>query len=50
MKFIAATLVSVGGATVIILGLAKWFGDFISKRLLDNYKNKHENDLEGIKK
>lgn len=49
MKFLGATLISIGGATVVIVGLSKWFGDFLSKRLLDNYNNKHSNELEGIK-
>lgn len=49
MKFLGATLISMGGATVVIVGLSKWFGDFLSKRLLDNYNNKHTKELEGIK-
>jgi len=49
MKFIGATLISMGGATVVIVGLSKWFGDFLSKRLLDNYNNKHSKELESIK-
>ena len=49
MKFLGATLISMGGATVVIVGLSKWFGDFLSKRLLDNYNNKHSTELEGIK-
>ena len=49
MKFLGATLISMGGATVVIVGLSKWFGDFLSKRLLDNYNNKHSKELEGIK-
>lgn len=49
MKFLMVTLISMGGATVVIVGLSKWFGDFLSKRLLDNYNNKHSKDLEGIK-
>jgi hypothetical protein len=49
MNFLSATLLSIGGATVIILGLSKWFGDFLSQRLLDNYNNKHSTELEGIK-
>jgi hypothetical protein len=49
MKFLGATLISMGGASVVIVGLSKWFGDFLSKRLLDNYNNKHINELEGIK-
>jgi hypothetical protein len=49
MKFIGATIISMGGATVVILGLSKWFGDFLSKRLLDNFNNEHSKELEGIK-
>ena len=49
LELSAALLVSVGGATVVIIGLSKWFGDFLSKRLLDNYNNKHKEDLELLK-
>lgn len=49
VKLIGATLTSIGGATVVIIGLSKWFGDFLSKRLLDDYNNKHQNELEGLK-
>jgi len=49
VKLFGAILTSVGGATVVIIGLSKWFGDFLSKRLLDNFNNKHEKELEGIK-
>lgn len=49
VKLFGALLASIGGATVVIIGLSKWFGDFMSKRLLDNFNNKHETELEGIK-
>lgn len=49
MKFLGATLISMGGAAIVIVGLSKWFGDFLSKRLLDNYNNKHSKELEVIK-
>lgn len=49
MKLVSATLISIGGASVVIIGLSKWFGDFMSKRVLDNFNNKHNKDLEGIK-
>lgn len=49
LKLAGAFLGSVGGASVVIIGLSKWFGDFMSKRVLDNFNNKHESDLEGIK-
>jgi hypothetical protein len=49
VKLFAAMLTSIGGATVVIIALAKWFGDFLSKKLLDTFNNKHEKELEGIK-
>lgn len=48
-KLAAAFFVSVGGSGVIIIALAKWFGGFISSRLLDSYNNKHETELENLK-
>lgn len=49
VKLAAAFFVSVGGSGVIIIALAKWFGGFISSRLLDSYNNKHETELENLK-
>ena len=45
----AAFFISIGGASVVVIALAKWFGGFISNRLLDSYNNKHETELENIK-
>ena len=45
----SAFFLSVGGSGVIIVALAKWFGGFLSNRLLDSYNNKHENELETLK-
>jgi len=41
--------VSLGGSTVIILGLSKWFGDVFAQKLILSFKNKHEKDLEDLK-
>ena len=49
IKLVTAFVVSIGGASVVIVALAKWFGDFLSHRLLDSYKNKHEKELEELK-
>ncbi|RPD44902.1 hypothetical protein DNI29_19570 [Hymenobacter sediminis] len=49
LNIFTALVTSIGGASVIILGLSKFFGDFFANRLLGNVKNKHERDLEGIK-
>lgn len=49
IKLATAFIVSIGGSSVVVIGLAKWFGDFLAKRLLDSYNNKHEQQLESIK-
>ena len=49
IKLVTAFVVSIGGAGVVILALAKWFGDFLSHRLLDSYNNKHRKELEELK-
>ena len=49
LELIGALLFSIGGASVVIVGLSKRFGEFISQRLLDRYNNKHESELEAIK-
>lgn len=48
-KLATAFFASVGGASVIVIALAKWFGGFLSQRLLDSYNNKHEEELEELK-
>lgn len=48
-QLLAALAISLGGTTVVVVALAKWFGGFISTRLLDSYNNKHERELEKIK-
>jgi hypothetical protein len=49
LNLLAALFLSVGGATIVIIALSKWFGEFISQRLLDRYNNKHEEELELLK-
>lgn len=49
VKLFTAFIVSIGGASVVIIALAKWFGDFLSHRLLDSYNNRHERELEALK-
>lgn len=49
LNLLAALFASIGGASVVIIALSKYFGDFLSRRLLDSYKHKHESELEGIK-
>ena len=49
VKLATAFIVSIGGSSVVVVALAKWFGDFMSHRMLDSYNNKHENELEALK-
>ena len=49
VKLFTAFIVSIGGASVVVVALAKWFGGFLSNRLLDSYNNKHERELETLK-
>lgn len=49
VKLAAAFFISIGGASAVVIALAKWFGGFISNRLLDSYNNKHETELENLK-
>lgn len=49
VKLFTAFIVSIGGASVVVVALAKWFGDFMSHRLLDAYNNRHEHELEALK-
>lgn len=49
VKLVIAFIVSIGGSSVVIFALSKWFGNFLSTRLLDSYNNKHEKELEVIK-
>ena len=42
VKLVTAFIVSIGGSSVVIFALSKWFGNFLSTRLLDSYNNKHE--------
>ncbi len=49
IKLATAFIVSIGGSSVIVIALAKWFGGFLSNRLLDSYNNRHENELETLK-
>ena len=49
VKLVTAFIVSIGGSSVVIIALSKWFVNFLSTRLLDAYNNKHEKELEVIK-
>ncbi len=40
IKLVTAFIVSIGGSSVVIIALSKWFGNFLSTRLLDAYNLK----------
>ena len=50
VKLVTAFIVSIGGSSVVIIALSKWFGNFLSTRLLDAYNNKHEKECKHSKK
>ena len=39
VKLVTAFIVSIGGSSVVIIALSKWFGNFLSTRLLDAGKS-----------
>jgi len=49
LKWIGALIVSIGGTSVIIIALSKWFGNILANKLLEKDKAKYQKDIEGIK-
>jgi hypothetical protein len=49
LEWLGAIVVSVGGTSVIVVGLAKWFGDRLANKLLEKDKAKYQEELEGLK-
>lgn len=49
LKWISAFLVSIGGGSILILAISKWFGGFFASKLLEKDKAKYSKDLEQLK-
>jgi len=49
LEWLGAILISVGGTSAIVIGLAKWFGDRLANKLLEKDKAKYQEELEGLK-
>lgn len=49
LELIAALVTSIGGASIIIIAISKWFGDFLAKTLFEKYRISKEQELEAIK-
>jgi hypothetical protein len=49
LDWLGAIVVSVGGTSAIVIGLAKWFGDRLANKLLEKDKAKYQEELEGLK-
>ncbi len=49
MEILGAIVVSLGGSTVIILALSKWFGNIFAEKLVGGIKSKYEKELETTK-
>ncbi len=48
LKIVAAALGTFGGGAVIFMGLAKWWGDLLAKRILQTESGKIETRLEAF--
>lgn len=49
LEWLGAIIISLGGTSVIIIALAKWFGDRLANKLLEKDKAKYQEELETIK-
>lgn len=49
LEWFGAILISLGGTSAIIIGLAKWFGDRLASILLEKDKHKYQQELETLK-
>jgi hypothetical protein len=49
MEWLAAIIVSIGGAGAILIALSKWFGNVFANKLLEKDKAKYQGELEGLK-
>lgn len=49
LKVATAIITSIGGSAVIIVAIAKWFGEVLAQKLLSNINHKNEKDIEQYK-
>ena len=49
LEWLGAIVISVGGTSAIVIGLAKWFRDRLANKLLEKDKAKYQKELEGLK-
>jgi hypothetical protein len=49
LEWLGAIIVSIGGASAILIALAKWFGERLANKLLEKDKAKYQETLEGLK-
>lgn len=49
LDWIGAIIISVGGTSVLVVALAKWFGDRLANKLLEKDKAKYQEELEELK-
>ncbi|MEL7118177.1 MAG: hypothetical protein AAFO07_02015 [Bacteroidota bacterium] len=49
LNFVGAILVSVGGATGLIIAISKWYGGVLAEKLLNKDKAKYQEKLEDLK-
>jgi hypothetical protein len=49
LEWLGAIIVSIGGASAILIALAKWFGERFANKLLEKDKAKYQEILESLK-
>lgn len=49
LEWLGAIIISLGGTSIIIIALAKWFGDRLANKLLEKDKAKYQEELESLK-
>ncbi len=49
LNIITATVLSIGGTTLVVLGLSSWLGKVWANRILLQDKNKYEKEMEALK-
>lgn len=49
LQWVSAIMIAVGGTSVIVLTLSKWFGDLMANKLLEKTKAKYNKELEELK-
>ena len=50
LKIIGALIASIGGSSVVILGLSSYLGKFWADKILEKDKSRYKKELESLKR